>query len=926
MRSNQIYLLVFLVVLGAFVPAILLRDFNLLNELNYLGIAQDALERGAYFTFYHNGAPYADKPPLYLWLCMIGLKLFGSKAMAWLLLCSVLSWLFTMVLMDHNFGSVFRHQERLLLILGMSSLLFVDVCALVGRMDMLFTAAMLWAYCKIIKRYSLIRTQDKITGRCKATSATTTTTTTSSTTSTTSASSSSSISTTPTTTISSTAYAVKYGNLSIPLCLFLGIFIKGPYALLMPLVALIMVLAYNHDLKRFFRVFRPYYFLFILLCCALWAGAVYVEGGRAYLENLFITQSAARLAGNLGHPEPFYYYLSYYPVLTLPLGLSTLFFIGYQLTVAWHLRHPQTKTLADANTATAASVKTTKTAEAQPQVLTLGLQATLFFVLAVLVVVSIPSSKLEMYFLPAVPPLFYYVVLSYRQWHAHRRQIDLSLENDFLQVPASLWYHEQEQTELSAHAHTHTHTHAHTLAPAAHTAPDAATMSPAATTTNTVTASAAAIAPAAPATSAESAGESSQTQTVQTNLASQSNTAAAQNSATPHRVQAVGAGSSFHLAADSYSLPEVTAADIAAMDSTRHAEQEAVTAQGAVATPKSEVLQRIAPQEVNKETKEHSAAAINLNDKYVEALQEDNSTEQGWRASRRKAKRTSRLGLHWGLEIVESGKLLAGLNMRSDRVRLPLLLTLSLLLPLVAYVALLGAYFVFYGKVPLLQDPLMGVAFGVLAFFSLMALIFLLSRLFLFAVALTGVATLGFVFCLGLAMPYLNAYIGMEQMVAPVSRAIDAGASPVVCTYRYRNAYALTVYDRRLVVRDGREHLEQCVLARDSVMLSRKGIRDLPELAQRLRSLGAITVGDSLLLVAARSHDSSLSTDASLVGSKVQPVATARSVTAAATAALEQEQEGLALSLGSAVKSEVGADASAETNERASDAARAPRQ
>lgn len=901
MRSNQIYLLVFLVVLGAFVPAILLRDFNLLNELNYLGIAQDALERGAYSTFYHNGAPYADKPPLYLWLCMIGLKLFGINAMAWLLLCSVLSWLFTMVLMDHTFGSVFRHQERLLLILGMSSLLFVDVCALVGRMDMLFTAAMLWAYCKIIKRYSLIRTQDKLTSRSKATSTTT------------SASS---------TTSSSTAYAVKYGNLSIPLCLFLGIFIKGPYALLMPLVALIMVLAYNHDLKRFFRVFRPYYFLLILLCCALWAGAVYVEGGRDYLENLFITQSAARLAGNLGHPEPFYYYLSYYPVLTLPLGLSALFFMGYQLTVAWRLRHPQTKIAAATSVTTAAttSVKATKTAEEQPQVLTLGLQATLFFVLAVLVVVSIPSSKLEMYFLPAVPPLFYYVVLSYRQWHAHRRQIDLSLENDFLLVPASLWCHEQEQAALNAHAQTHAQANAH--AHAAKTAHDVATMSPDASVANAVTASAAA---AATATPAVSAGESTQMHTVQANFAAPSS-AAAQDSAAPHRVQAVGTGSSFHLAADSYSLPEVTAADIAAMDSTRHAEQEAATVQGTAATPSAEVLQRLAPQEVNKETKEHSATAINLNDKYVEALQEDNSTEQGWRASKRQAKHTSRLGLHWGLEIVESGKLLAGLNMRSDRVRLPLLLTLSLLLPLVAYVALLGAYFVFYGKVPQLQDPLIGVAFGVLSFFSLMALIFLLSRLFLFAVALTGVATLGFVFCLGLAMPYLNAYIGMEQMVAPVSRAIDAGASPVVCTYRYRNAYALTVYDRRLVVRDGREHLEQCVLARDSVMLSRKGIRDLPELAQRLRSLGAITVGDSLLLVAARSHDSYLSTDASVGGSKVQPVATAHSVTAAATAVLEQEQEGLELSLDSAEKSEVSADASGAAKDSASDAAPAPRQ
>ena len=489
-----------------------------------------------------------------------------------------------------------------------------------------------------------------------------------------------------------------------------------------------------------------------------------------------------------------------------------------------------------------------------------------------------------MYFLPAVPPLFYYVALSYRQWHAHRRQIDLRLENDFLQVPAALWYHLQEQEQMAFSAHAHTTT----------TAAEVTT-----TTTN--------------ASSAATAVSSAQMHTTQANLAAQESTAVQDSPAIAKATSsavaastvavhaataqghAVGTSSAFHLAADSYSLPEVTTADIAAMDSTRYAEHEAATAQSTAAAPKDEVLQRLAPQNVNKEVQEHSAAAINLNAQYVEDLQEDNSSEQGWRAYKRKAKSSSRLGLHWGLEIVESGKLLAGLNMRSDRVRLPLLLTLSLLLPLVAYVALLGAYFSYYGKVPQLQDPLIGVAFGVLAFFSLMALIFLLSRLFLFAVALTGVATLGLVFCLGLAMPYLNAYLGMGQMVAPVSRAIDAGASPVVCTYRYRNAYALKVYDRRLVVRDGREHLEQCLLAGDSVMLSRKGIRDLPELAQRLQSLGAIAVGDSLLLVA-RTNDSSLSTDASGSGIKVQPVVTANSVTAAATAALEQE--GLDLSLG----------------------------
>ena len=146
----------------AFVPAILLRDFNLVNELNYLGIAQDALDRGAFFTFYQNGVPYADKPPTYLWLCMFGLYFFGPHyAMSFLLLVSVLSLVFLIAILDRAFGSDFRHQERLLLMLGSAAMLFADVCALLGRMDMIFAAVMLLAYLKLIKRYSLIKTQKR---------------------------------------------------------------------------------------------------------------------------------------------------------------------------------------------------------------------------------------------------------------------------------------------------------------------------------------------------------------------------------------------------------------------------------------------------------------------------------------------------------------------------------------------------------------------------------------------------------------------------------------------------------------------------------------------------------------------------------------------------------------------------------------------
>ena len=741
MISNKSYVLMLTLLVLAFVPAILLRDFNLVNELNYLGIAQDALDRGAFFTFYQNGVPYADKPPTYLWLCMFGLYFFGPHyAMSFLLLVSVLSLVFLIAILDRAFGSDFRHQERLLLMLGSAAMLFADVCALLGRMDMIFAAVMLLAYLKLIKRYSLIKTQkrnDRLDGHGHSERR-------------------------------GELAPVKYGNLAIPLCLFAGIFIKGPYALIMPVVGLILVLLYNHDLKRFFVVFRPYYLLIILLLCALWALGVYAEGGSAYLENLFITQSAERLAGHLGHPEPVYYFLQNYPLLTLPIGLSALYFMG------WHLyRAVQNRRLSP---------------EQRPMVLSLKQQASLFFFFAVLLVVTIPSSKLEIYLLPGVLPLFYYVVLSYRQFHALHRGIDLSFEQNYLVVPESAYQraYRTNNRELSAKS--------------------------VATATASATATAAALA-ASTATIAVAASVG--------NAAKASASDAADSNAQA-LVKSQGSVQ-FHLADE-----EETASQSGVPDEPAQVKEE----------PLAERLQEVA------------SAEEKLPESIVQAEEDETDVAE--------------ISQHWGLEIEDKGFMLAGLKSRGERVPLPWLLSLSLLLPLLAYVGLLVAYVVLYQRIPQLQDPMVAIAFSVLAFCSLGAIFFLVNRLFLFALAGAGIATLGLVFFAGLAMPFLNNYLGVGSMVKQISEAIDQGANPQVCAFNYRNTYALDVYDRRLELIADPASLDECLEQNFNVMFSRKAIRNAPDEAQRLQELGAESVGDNLLLL---SHINQSSLSAPYAGS-----------------------------------------------------------
>ena len=334
-RKIILCLFIFFVLL---LPFIYLRDLNALNELKYLNIAQDALNRGTFFTFFENGVPYADKPPLYLWWCMAALEFFPEHTSFFILLISLISSLLTVYILDLFFGEGLSEQNRVFLAIGVFSSLFWVCGALLARMDMLFTFFTLWAFGLILKRAKEVITYGESA----------------------------------------------YGNFLIPFIIFLGIFTKGPYALLFPLVALFIALVFFKQQKLFFKIFRPSFFFIILLCVIVWLFGVLYEGGYAYAQNLFIAQSAKRLSGNLGHPRPFYYFGLHFWYLSLPIS----FFAFYGL-----LKLIRNIILNKVNASN----------------LRLEPVFALSFSIAVFTVISFPSSKLEIYALPLIPTLFYFV-------------------------------------------------------------------------------------------------------------------------------------------------------------------------------------------------------------------------------------------------------------------------------------------------------------------------------------------------------------------------------------------------------------------------------------------------------------------------------------------------------------------------------------
>ena len=943
MNSNRIYLYVLLSIFAAFIPALLLRDFNALNELNYLGIAQEALERGSWFAFYENGVPYADKPPVYLWICMLAVAIAGVHAMPLVLLASVLPFIALISLLDRYLAYEFRHQERLLIMLGMGSMLVMDVLALVGRMDMLFSMVMLLAYLKLMKRYILLKELDHQEGN----------------------------------------HRPKYGNLSIPFLLFLAVFIKGPYGILFPLLAILVLMALNHDYKRYFAIVRPHYFVIVLLLVSLWGLCVYLEGGADYFNNLFFEQSAKRLGAIEGvrivHQEPFYFFFKIFLVMTLPVGLCALYFIARQL----YLRES----------------------------LDIKIQACLSFVLVALVVLSIPKSKLEIYLLPALPMVFYYVMLSYRAMQLERskplfealeRQLDLANQKEQAllnkkanqeQVLANDEQNEAHEIQVQLKAaqaerdlksetlaiqvlednDSTTHGRASfSIAPSTEEAPQSQTEldSPQSTPAKEPNASASTSASAASASAASTSASDAVSSGKASASGDKQNDADSGESISPVKLRLQSILQMDHQndeqTNEQSSLSEHSAAtqddsessakqdETATKDSSADLESKDSVQGDAVAVNKDEATidqktkKMVVFNEPHKVEIDASAtksvksakvfnAKANISPTLVELSerqgvkpwdlvganepQHHNNTQETTEQSVGAEDTASAAGTagaagavglegsesvasgasgasaagtasaasadgaireqdageskdsdsdsdyeledghdksifryhrsgHQGVEIIGQGYFLSGINTVGERTKLPKLLSLSFALPLVVYIALFGAYFFFYEKVPALQNSIIGISFGVLSFASVIALFFLLSRLFIFSLAALGVGTLSFVFILGFAIPHLNPFLGMGEYAKVATQAIDTGASNKLCMVRYRNGLDMKFYDKRIEVIQDPELLDKCLEDNATIVLNRKGIKEHAQIAEQMRARGAYTIGESLVLPA----------------------------------------------------------------------------
>lgn len=252
-----------LLVLIAFLPILIFRDFSISNELRYLSIVDEALRDGRLFTFTNNGLPYADKPPLYLWIVMAGKLIFGQHHMWFIGLFSLLPALVIMRVMRNWIVADCALPEKewrltsQLMLITCGMFLGLNVFVRMDTLMCLFIVLALRTFYRMYQGRGDFNKQSFLFGSW----------------------------------------------------VFLAVFTKGPVGILMPLLCPLAFLLFKREGRTFFHYWNVRVWAVLLLLCGLWFLAVYLEGGTEYLENLLFHQTRDRAINAFHHKKPFYYYL-----------------------------------------------------------------------------------------------------------------------------------------------------------------------------------------------------------------------------------------------------------------------------------------------------------------------------------------------------------------------------------------------------------------------------------------------------------------------------------------------------------------------------------------------------------------------------------------------------------------------------------------
>ena len=184
-------------------------------------------------------------------------------------------------------------------------------------------------------------------------------------------------------------------RLLFALWIFLAVFSKGPMGILIPLIATTAWLLLTRRMRLWTRAWGWPTWTLLLLLCAGWFGAVYAEGGSEYLDNLLVHQTVGRAVNSFHHKRPIWYYLVSLTYTTQPW---TFLIFGSAVYCTRRFK------------------RTINSLE----------NFFLIIILSTFVLLSVISSKLQVYMLPAYPFMAYLTVMVCAH-HRHSKLVAVAI-------------------------------------------------------------------------------------------------------------------------------------------------------------------------------------------------------------------------------------------------------------------------------------------------------------------------------------------------------------------------------------------------------------------------------------------------------------------------------------------------------------------
>lgn len=105
-----------------------------------------------------------------------------------------------------------------------------------------------------------------------------------------------------------TGHGTRWDPVKLPVYIFLALFAKGPIGLLVPLLSMVCFLLIKGEIRTLGKYMGWKQWAILIGLSFFWFYGVYSEGGKTYLNNLVFNQTINRAIDSFHHKEPVWYY------------------------------------------------------------------------------------------------------------------------------------------------------------------------------------------------------------------------------------------------------------------------------------------------------------------------------------------------------------------------------------------------------------------------------------------------------------------------------------------------------------------------------------------------------------------------------------------------------------------------------------------